>query len=187
MNDSNLLTDLTRRLSLRIDKRVSVLSAPRFVESSRTGGTIIVKVEDDYGRELLLTSRNGRMNRSSIRDAVYMMTRPCYYTDCSKGRDPNILDTEYNSDRDTRNAAPYGDTSALHTLVTQICDREGISRDLLDEVENPYGFNEVKDEVNRVVGRVVLHPYSDPSKYRFTQEGYSVVFEKVEEAKDSGK
>lgn len=101
------------------------------------------------------------------------------------GTNPIMLDTEYNPDRDTRNAAPYGNTSALHTLVTQICDREGISRDLLGEVNNPYDFNEVKDEVNRAVGRVVLHPYSDPSKYRFTQEGYSVVFGKVEEAKES--
>ena len=101
------------------------------------------------------------------------------------GTNPIMLDTEYDSDRDTRSAAPYGDTSALHTLVDQICDREGITRDLLDEVDNPYDFNEVKDAVNKAVKRVVLHPYSDPSKYRFTQEGYSVVDDKVEETKDS--
>ncbi|ELZ04405.1 hypothetical protein [Natrialba aegyptia] len=101
------------------------------------------------------------------------------------GTNPIMLDTEYDPGRDTRNAAPYGDTSALHTLVDQICDREGITRDLLDEVDNPYDFNEVKDEVNRAVGRVVLHPYSDPSKYRFTQEGYSVVSGKVKERKDA--
>jgi len=101
------------------------------------------------------------------------------------GTNPIMLDTEYDSDRDTRNAAPYGDTSALHTLVAQICDREGISRDLLDEVDNPYDFNEVKDTVNRAVGRVVLHPYSDPSKYRFTQGGYSVVDDKAKKRKGS--
>lgn len=50
-------------------------------------------VEDNHGREPLLTSRNGRMNRSSIRDAVYMVTRPCYYGDeCPKGRDPDDCD-----------------------------------------------------------------------------------------------
>ena len=101
------------------------------------------------------------------------------------GTNPIMLDTEYDSDRDTRSAAPYGDTSALHTLVDQICNREGITRDLLDEVDNPYDFSEVKDAVNKAVKRVVLHPYSDPSKYRFTQEGYSVVDDKVEETKDS--
>ncbi|WP_336035168.1 tyrosine-type recombinase/integrase [Halobacterium yunchengense] len=46
-------------------------------------------VEDDEGREPLLTSRNGRMNRSSIRDAVYRVTRPCFYAECPKGRDPD--------------------------------------------------------------------------------------------------
>ncbi len=45
-------------------------------------------VEDEYGREPLLTSRNGRMNRASIRDAIYRVTRPCYYAnECPKGRD----------------------------------------------------------------------------------------------------
>jgi hypothetical protein len=100
------------------------------------------------------------------------------------GRNPIILDVEYDADRDTRSAAPFGDTSALHTLVAQVCDREGITRDLLEEVDNPYDFNEVKAKVNEVVGRTVLQPYSDPSKYRFTQEAYAVVFEKVEDAKD---
>lgn len=98
-----------------------------------------------------------------------------------------MLDTEYDADRDTRNAAPYGSTSALTTLVAQICDREGITRNLLKGLDKPYDFNEVQDRVNRAVRRVVLHPYSDPSEYRFTQEGYSVVNDKVEEAKDSDK
>ncbi|WP_394739449.1 hypothetical protein [Natronococcus roseus] len=97
------------------------------------------------------------------------------------GTNPVILDVEYDSARDTRSAAPWGDASALHTLVSQVCDREGITRNLLDEVSNPYDFNEVKNKVNAVVGRTVLHPYADPSKYRFTKEGYSVVIGKVEE------
>ena len=100
------------------------------------------------------------------------------------GTNPIILDVEYDSDRDTRNAAPFGDTSTLHTLVAQVCDREDITRDLLDEVENPYDFNEVKQKVNEVVGRPVLLPYSDPSKYRFTKETYPLVREKVEESDD---
>ena len=101
------------------------------------------------------------------------------------GTNPIILDVEYDSGRDTRNAAPFGDTSALHTLVAQVCDREGITRDPLKEVDNSYDFNEVKEKVNTVVGRPVLLPYSDPSKYRFTKEAYSVVYERVKETKDS--
>lgn len=101
------------------------------------------------------------------------------------GTNPIVLDVEYDPDRDTRNAAPWGNAGALHTLVDQVCEREGITRDLLEEVDNEYDFNEVKNKVNEVVGRTVLQPYADPSKYRFTNEGYSLVFEKVEAARDS--
>lgn len=98
------------------------------------------------------------------------------------GTNPIILDVEYDSDRDIRNAAPWGDTSALYTLVSQVCDREGINRDLLQEVDNKYDFIEVKNKVNGVVGRVVLQPYADPSKYRFSKETYSLVSAKNEKA-----
>ena len=101
------------------------------------------------------------------------------------GTNPIILDVEYDSIRDARNAAPFGDTSALHTLVAQVCDREGITRDLLKEVDSSYDFNEVKEKVNTVVGRSVLLPYSDPSKYRFTKKAYSVVYNKLGETEDS--
>jgi site-specific recombinase XerD len=47
------------------------------------------EVEDDYGREPLLTSRNGRIPRTVIRNAVYRVTRPCYYAECPEGRDPD--------------------------------------------------------------------------------------------------
>lgn len=137
-------------------------------------------VEDVIGdKDRVLTSLDYTRLLNELEEDGYLVK------EFQGGTNPIMLDTEYDSDRDTRNAAPYGDTSALHTLVAQICDREEITRDLLDEVDNPYDFNEVKDAVNRAVGRVVLHPYSDPSKYRFTQEGYSVVDDKVEEAKDS--
>jgi len=97
------------------------------------------------------------------------------------GQNPVILDVEYDETRDEVDVAPFGDTSKLHTMVAQVCDREGITRDLLAEVDNPYDFNEMKEKVNQVVGRTVLHPYSDPSEYRFTKETYSLVIEKAEE------
>ena len=46
-------------------------------------------VTDDHGREPLLTTKNGRMARASVRDEVYRVTRPCYYgADCPHDRDP---------------------------------------------------------------------------------------------------
>ena len=137
----------------------------------------IEEVIDDKGR-VLTSLKYTRLLNDLVEDGY--LTK-----EFQGGRNPIILDTEYDPSRDTRNAAPWGDASALHTPVSQVCDREGIIRDLLREVENKYDFNEVKNKVNTVVGRTVLQPYADPSKYRFTQEGYSVVYDMVEEAKDS--
>lgn len=143
------------------------------VEDSDTIGTVI----DDKDR--VLTSLQYTRLLNDLVDDGYLVK------EFQGGTNPIILDLGYDEARDTRNAAPWGDASALHTLVAQVCDREGIRRDPLDEVRNQYDFNEVKDKVNAVVGRTVLQPYADPSKYRFTKEGYSLVFDKVEEAKDS--
>lgn len=128
-------------------------------------------VIDDKGR--VLTSLKYTRLLNGLTEDGYLVK------EFQGGTNPIILDVEYDSDRDTRNAAPFGDTSALHTLVAQVCDREGITRDLLDEVENPFDFNEVKDKVNEAVGRTVLHPYSDPSKYRITKEMYPLIREKI--------
>ena len=47
-------------------------------------------VTDDYGREPLLTTENGRIRASSIRDEVCFVTRLCFYgADCPAGRDPD--------------------------------------------------------------------------------------------------
>ncbi|WP_227738889.1 hypothetical protein [Halorientalis pallida] len=47
-------------------------------------------VIDDYGREPMLTTENGRTQASSIRDAVYFVTRPCFCGGgCPIGRDPS--------------------------------------------------------------------------------------------------
>jgi integrase len=43
---------------------------------------------DEYGREPLLTTRNGRPHVTTITDNCYRATRPCQYTDqCPAGRD----------------------------------------------------------------------------------------------------
>jgi len=142
------------------------------VEDSDTIGDVI----DD--KERVLTSLKYTRLLNDLVEDEYLIK------EFQGGENPIILDVEYESERDTRNAAPWGNTSALHTLVDQVCDREGITRDLLDEVENPYDFNEVKNKVNETVGRTVLQPYADPSKYRFTKETYLLVVEKNEESDD---
>jgi len=96
------------------------------------------------------------------------------------GKSPIILDLEYEEGRDDYEVAPYGYLSRLHDVVDQVLDREGLSRSRLD-VDDEDDFNEMRNGVNRAVGRTVLVTSADASQYRFTKETYSLVREKVEE------
>lgn len=95
------------------------------------------------------------------------------------GKNPIILDLEFDEDRDEREVAPYGATSRLWDIVAQVLDREGLTESALDDVDED-DFNEVRDAVNRAVGRTVLVTVADASQYRFTKDAYPVVREKVE-------
>ncbi|MBX0325253.1 tyrosine-type recombinase/integrase [Halomicroarcula sp. F13] len=50
-------------------------------------------VFDEYGRRPLITTTNGRASRSTIRSAVYKVTRPCWRgEECPHDRDPEDCD-----------------------------------------------------------------------------------------------
>jgi integrase len=47
-----------------------------------------IEAEDDYGRNPLFSSRYGRAAKSSLRDSIYRITRPCQYTgECPHDRE----------------------------------------------------------------------------------------------------
>lgn len=59
----------------------------RYIEANRD------TVTDDHGREPLLTTQNGRLQKSTIRQYVYAWTRPCAIgKDCPVGEDPDTCD-----------------------------------------------------------------------------------------------
>jgi len=99
-------------------------------------------VEDEYGRKPLLTTQNGRLPRSSIRDAVYKVTRPCYFTDdCPTGRDPDDCEaTRYPTYcKCPVNVSPHAIRrgSITHFLTedvpeTVVSDRMNVGQDVLD-------------------------------------------------------
>jgi len=100
-------------------------------------------VQDEHGRQPLLTSRNGRMNSTSIRDAIYRVTRPCYYgVDCPKGRDPGSCEAgEYGGySKCPVNVSPHDVRrgSITHFLTEDVpekvvSDRMNVGQDVLDK------------------------------------------------------
>ena len=100
-------------------------------------------VTDKHGRDPLLTSRNGRMNRSTIRDAVYRATQPCYYSNrCPKDRDPDECEATNQShySKCPANVSPHDIRrgSITHFLTEDVpekvvSDRMNVSPDVLDK------------------------------------------------------
>lgn len=47
-----------------------------------------IDVHDEYGRQPLITSRDGRPTEGTIRDWTYQATLPCLHSECPHGNDP---------------------------------------------------------------------------------------------------
>lgn len=51
-----------------------------------------VDVRDDYGREPLFSTAQGRIAETTITNVLYQMTRPCLYGGCPHDRDPSTCE-----------------------------------------------------------------------------------------------
>jgi site-specific recombinase XerD len=98
--------------------------------------------EDEYGREPLLTTREGRVSRGSIRREVYKLTRPCVYSECPHDDyDPETcIATEAQKESQCPSARSPHDVRSgsitAHLLdevpVEVVSDRMDVSQDVLD-------------------------------------------------------
>jgi site-specific recombinase XerD len=60
------------------------------------------KAPDDYDRQPLFTSRHGRPAKSSLRDSIYRITRPCQYTgECPHDREIDSCEAMENNKAST--------------------------------------------------------------------------------------
>lgn len=131
------------------------------------------EVEDivDSKDDLLATLNSTNLLNGLIQDGFLHKTK-------QGGKNPIVIDGEYDEERDTVEVAPFGVTSKLLTMAHQILNREGLGGHALDGIDEN-DFNAVMNAVNRAVGRQVMYINSDASVYRFTTAGLSKAKQKA--------
>lgn len=112
---------------------------------------------DDYGRNPLFASEQGRMHKSNLRKLTYAITRPCYYAgECPHSRDTDDCEAVAYSD-----AHGCPSSKSLHAIrrgsitkhliddvpKTVVSDRANVSPDVLDK------HYDVRDEKTRMEQR----------------------------------
>ena len=135
-------TDTTLKNGERGERYVALSSELCCVLSDYIG-THRYDVEDDHGRSPLFSTKFGRINKSTLRQEIYRITRPCTYgAGCPHDRDPDKCDG-------TRPRTPYGCPSVegphavrrgaiTHYLSADVpaevvSDRMDVSQSVLDE------------------------------------------------------
>ena len=101
-----------------------------------------IDATDEYGREPIFTTHQGRISGSAIRTAVYALTRPCQYTECPHDRDPSdceamdrIYASKCPSSRSPHDVRSGAITSHLldEVPVEIVSDRMNVSQQVLEQ------------------------------------------------------
>lgn len=99
---------------------------------------------DEFGRDPLFTTSHGRASRTTIRETIYRLTRPCEFTgDCPHGREMESCEATDDGKRlasqcpSSVSPHPIRRGSLTHHLSQDIpekvvSDRADVSRDVLD-------------------------------------------------------
>ncbi|SEW24817.1 tyrosine-type recombinase/integrase [Natrinema salifodinae] len=101
-------------------------------------------VTDEYGREPLITTTNGRIGKVTVRRTTYRYTRPCVVTGgCPHNKDPENCEAATNYDKasqcpDSVSAHPFRRGAITHHLNNDfpkplVSDRMNVSIDVIDE------------------------------------------------------
>jgi site-specific recombinase XerD len=114
-------------------------------------------IKDEYDRQPLFASQQGRMSKSNLRQTCYAITRPCFYTDeCPVGRDiGDCRATKY------EHATDCPDSESLHAVrrgsityrlaedvpMDVVSDRSNVSQRVLEE------HYDARDEMTRMAQR----------------------------------
>jgi integrase len=100
-------------------------------------------VRDEYGREPLVTTSEGRASPSTIRDTMYAVTRPCWRdAECPHDKDPKTCEATYYTKASTcpSSRSPHDVRSGRVTAYRRedvprqvVSDRLNASEDILDK------------------------------------------------------
>lgn len=85
-------------------------------------------VVDEYGRKPLITSKYGRIHGQTVQKYVYMVTRPCYYSDCPHDRIPDDCEATENADASHKCPSSHPPHNIRRSSITHFL-REGASKD----------------------------------------------------------
>lgn len=92
-----------------------------------------VDTTDDYGRDPLLTTRNGRLSVSTMRKYFYKWTRPCATTgECPHGESVEGCQAAQNADHASKCPSSLSPYPARHGYITQK-RREGVAIAVLSD------------------------------------------------------
>ena len=97
-----------------------------------------VKATDDYDRRPLLSTREGRASASTIRNAVYKVTRPCWHSDgCPHDKDPETCEWTYYDSASScpSSRSPHDVRKARVTKYRDDGVQRGVVSDRLDASE----------------------------------------------------
>lgn len=101
-----------------------------------------IEVEDDYGREPLLTTQHGRLSPNTIRQRLYKLTQPCAYTgSCPHDKEPATCDAHQNTDFASQCPSSEPPHSARKASITywrkrdtpaqQVGERANVNQDII--------------------------------------------------------
>jgi len=108
-----------------------------YIEHNRNNAT------DDYGRNPLITTNNGRVSKVTVRRTIYRYTRPCVLTGgCPHDKDPEKCEAAVNYDKasqcsDSVSAHPFRRGAITHHLNSDVpkpmvSDRMDVSSPVID-------------------------------------------------------
>lgn len=138
-------------------------------------GTHVDDVEsivDDRDRILKTLNRCNLLNELVKEDGYLEKVR-------QGGRNPIIIDYEYDEERDTYQNTVYSNTGQLTTMAFDVLDRENKPSGELDDVDMQ-DSNKVVATVNGIIGRQVLGICAESNQYRLTAEAVPIVEQNVE-------